>query len=73
MSYREWIVSTKKGGKKVQTVVDVGRRDRVNLRLPAGMNERIKALAEEDARTVTSWIEKAIRDAIERSEREKKH
>jgi hypothetical protein len=33
------------------------------------MTDRIKRAAVDDARTVTSWIEKAIRDALEASER----
>lgn len=45
------------------------RPERLGLRLPAGMTERMKRAAEADARTVTSWVEKLIRDALDQSER----
>ena len=64
-------MSTRK--KKAVTPIEAtsARPERLGLRLPAGMTERMKKAAEADARTVTSWVEKLIRDALEQNE--KKH
>lgn len=48
------------------------RPERLGVRLPKGMTDRIKAVAARDRRTVTSWIEKLIADALEQAERKQK-
>lgn len=40
------------------------------FRLPPELIERVERAAAEDARTKTGWIEKAIRDALERQEKD---
>ena len=45
------------------------RTDVVAMRLPRGMTERIKHAAAAERRTVTSWVEKLIRDALDKSDR----
>jgi hypothetical protein len=53
--------------------VERGQRvDRLGMRLPEGMMGRIKVAAAEDSRTVTSWVEKTLRDALEASEARRK-
>lgn len=52
-----------------QAVEPSQRPERLGVRLPAGMTERIKTVAASDRRTVTSWVEKLIADALEQAER----
>jgi hypothetical protein len=66
---RETNVSTRKKGAVTPTETTSKRPERLGLRLPAGMTERMKRAAEADARNVTSWVEKLIRDALDQSER----
>lgn len=61
-------MSSKERG-AVTNPTEAQRPERLGLRLPAGMTDRIKRAATDDARTMTSWIEKVIRDALEQSER----
>ena len=64
-------MSTRK--KRPMNQTQEGKRDeRIGLRLPIGMTERIKRAAQQDTRTVTNWIEKVIRDALEESEKERR-
>ncbi len=56
-----------------QAIEPSQRPERLGVRLPAGMTERIKAIAASDRRTVTSWIEKLIADALEQAEKERKN
>jgi hypothetical protein len=49
------------------------RADNVGIRLPTGMKERMRAVAAADKRTLTSWIEKVLSDALEANEKRRKH
>lgn len=66
---QETNVSTGKKRPVNQAVEPSQRPERLGVRLPAGMTERIKTVAASDRRTVTSWVEKLIADALEQAER----
>jgi hypothetical protein len=47
----------------------IKRPDQLGFRAPAGMAERVKRVAAEDKRTVTSWLEKVVSDALDDAEK----
>lgn len=52
-------------------VEQAGRPDSLGLRLPPGMKEEMRAIAAGERRTLTSWVENVLAEAIERAKKRK--
>lgn len=56
----------------MQNVVEQPKRpDNLGLRLPPGMKEEMRAIAAGERRTLTSWVENVLAEAIERAKKRK--
>lgn len=56
----------------MQNVAEQQKRpDSLGLRLPPGMKEEMRAIAAGERRTLTSWVENVLAEAIEKAKRRK--
>lgn len=49
--------------------MEVQRSERVGVRLRPDLKDAVAAAAKADERTISQWIERAIRDALERQKK----